>query len=69
MSELEFEKVLSSADEVLPDVMVYNYIPIVYISITAGVETTQNVSYMRIDVKLAVLSKYRGCHAWSCDAS
>ena len=38
MSELE--KVLSSTDEVLPDVMVYNYTPIVYISITAGVETT-----------------------------
>ena len=30
---------LSGTDEVLPDVMVFNYTPIVYISITAGVET------------------------------
>ena len=31
---------LSGTDQVLPDVMVYNYMPIVYISITAGVKTT-----------------------------
>ena len=31
---------LSGTDEALPDVMVYNYTPIVYISITAGVETS-----------------------------
>ena len=31
---------LSGTDEVLPDVMVYNYTPIVYISITAGVQTS-----------------------------
>ena len=36
---------LSGTDEVLPDVMVYNYMPIVYISIMAGVETRSRLCY------------------------
>ena len=48
-------------DEVLPDVMVYNYTPIVYISITAGVETNSDSWCSKLLIERVFVNHLSAC--------